>query len=50
MTFAEDTFTFLDILGTVSGDDGPEEAIMIGPPSKTVGISLPSGEQKKKDT
>jgi hypothetical protein len=36
------------LLGSGSEDDRCEEAILFGPPSRTVGISLPSEGQKRR--
>jgi hypothetical protein len=43
LTFGPDAVTFRRLLGSGSGEDGQEEAILIGPPSGTVGVSLPLG-------
>jgi hypothetical protein len=45
----DEAFIFLRLLGSVSDDDRREEATIIGPPSRTVGVSLPSGGQKRKN-
>jgi hypothetical protein len=50
LTFYNESFTFVRLLGSVSGHDRREEAIMIGPTSRNVGFSLPSGRKKRKGT
>jgi hypothetical protein len=42
--------TFRRLFGSGSGNNRHEEATLIGPPSATVGVSLPSGGWKKKDS
>lgn len=40
-------FNFLHLLGSLSADNGYKKAVIIGPPSGTVSISLLSREQEK---